>query len=107
VLQSTTVFVLKCLLEYLVDSWIDGCCFANVAEPNRDGNAATNVANVARLTKSDLFRALDYSSSLTKFARRGRFFFAWHCVAILIQREARSLKTDEVDQCFGPSAWAL
>jgi hypothetical protein len=49
---------------------------------NRDGNAATNVANVARLTKSDFFHALDDSSSLTKFAHRARFFSVWHCGAI-------------------------
>jgi hypothetical protein len=70
------ILALKCLVEYFIDSRTRSCA-ATIADTHRDGNPAGNTADVAPLTKSNVYLALVDVSFPTEFANR-RFFFSWH-----------------------------
>ena len=53
--SSFVIFALKRIIQYLVDSWVQGIVrMAVIADINRDRSAAMNVTFVAPLPKSDL-----------------------------------------------------
>jgi hypothetical protein len=70
------ILALNCLVEYFIDSRTRSCT-ATIADTHRDGNPAGNTADVAPLTKSNVFLALVDVSFPTEFANR-RFFFSCH-----------------------------
>jgi hypothetical protein len=54
-ISSFVMFALKRIIQYLVDSWVQGIVrMAVIADINRDRSAAMNVTFVAPLPKSDL-----------------------------------------------------
>jgi hypothetical protein len=52
-ISSFVIFALKCIIKYLVDSWVQGIVrMAVIANINRDRNVAMDVTFVAPLPKS-------------------------------------------------------
>jgi len=50
--SSFVIFALKCIIKYLVDSWVQGIVRMAVIANNRDRNVAMDVTFVAPLPKS-------------------------------------------------------
>jgi len=64
--SSFVIFALKRIIQYLVDSWVQGIVrMAVIADINRDRSAAMNVTFVAPLPKSDLSLLPDDVTFLT------------------------------------------
>ena len=64
--SSFVIFALKRIIQYLVDSWVQGIVrMAVIADINRDRSAAMNVTFVAPLPKSDLSLLSDDVTFLT------------------------------------------